>query len=151
MKITVRPAAAADLSALLALYRELNPDDAPLPPATSDAVWTAISRQRGRTILVADADGTLVGTADCIVLPNLTRGGRAILFVENVVVAGSFQRRGVGRQLMEAAVHLGESAGCYKVQLLAADEAYVQAFYEACGFTALAQGFRRYVPRPSSA
>ncbi|GAA2578753.1 GNAT family N-acetyltransferase [Streptomyces violaceus] len=145
MKITVRSAAEADLAALLALYRELNPDDAPLPEAAADAIWAAISGQQGRTVLVADADGTVAGTADCVVMPNLTRGGRAILFVENVVVAGGFQRRGVGRQLMEAAVRLGESAGCYKVQLLAADDAYVHSFYEACGFKALAQGFRRYV------
>ncbi|WP_328413906.1 GNAT family N-acetyltransferase [Streptomyces violaceus] len=145
MKITVRSAAEADLAALLALYRELNPDDAPLPEAAADAIWAAISGQQGRTVLVADADGTVAGTADCVVMPNLTRGGRAILFVENVVVVGGFQRRGVGRQLMEAAVRLGESAGCYKVQLLAADDAYVHSFYEACGFKALAQGFRRYV------
>ncbi|GGS50169.1 GNAT family N-acetyltransferase [Streptomyces violaceus] len=145
MKITVRSAAEADLAALLALYRELNPDDAPLPEAAADAIWAAISGQQGRTVLLADADGTVAGTADCVVMPNLTRGGRAILFVENVVVAGGFQRRGVGRQLMEAAVRLGESAGCYKVQLLAADDAYVHSFYEACGFKALAQGFRRYV------
>jgi hypothetical protein len=46
---------------------------------------------------------------------------------------------------MEAAVRLGESAGCYKVQLLAADDEYVHSFCEACGCKALAQGFRRYV------
>ncbi|MEU7038653.1 GNAT family N-acetyltransferase [Streptomyces sp. NPDC046237] len=146
MKITVRSAVEVDLSVLLALYSELNPDDPSLSEATADAIWAAISRQQGRTILVAEADGAVAGTADCIVMPNLTRGGRAILFVENVVVAGSFQRRGVGRQLMEAAVRLGELADCYKVQLLAADDAYVHTFYEACGFKALAEGFRRYIP-----
>ncbi|MCQ9184222.1 GNAT family N-acetyltransferase [Streptomyces sp. IBSBF 2953] len=147
MKINVRPAGERDLSALLTLYSELNPDDAPLPSASAAAVWADISRQQGRTILVADAEGALAGTADCLVMPNLTRGGRAILFVENVVVAGSFRRRGVGRRLMESAVRLGESADCYKIQLLAADDAYVHAFYEACGFGAAAEGFRRYVPQ----
>ncbi|GAA2305200.1 hypothetical protein GCM10010234_55660 [Streptomyces hawaiiensis] len=146
MKIDVRPAVERDVSALLALYSELNPDDAPLAQASADAIWAAISRQQGRTVLVADVGGTVAGTADCIVLPNLTRGGRAILFVENVVVADSFQRSGVGRQLMEAAVRLGEAAGCYKVQLLAADDEYVHTFYKACGFEALAEGFRRYLP-----
>ncbi|MFG2869251.1 GNAT family N-acetyltransferase [Streptomyces sp. NPDC048338] len=146
MKITVRPAAEGDLSALLRLYSELNPDDPPLPQASVDAVWAAISHQQGRTVLVADAGGAVAGTADCIVVPNLTRGGRALLFVENVVVAGAFRRSGVGRRLMEESVRLGEAAGCYKVQLLAADDAYVHTFYEACGFEALAQGFRRYVP-----
>ncbi|MFC0602674.1 GNAT family N-acetyltransferase [Streptomyces palmae] len=149
MKILVRPAAEADLPALLALYGELNPDDAPLPGASADAVWAAISSQQGRTILVADVDGTVAGTADCVVLPNLTRGGRAILFVENVVVAASFQRRGVGRHLMESAVRLGGSAGCYKVQLLAADDEFVHTFYAACGFQARAEGFRRYIPQGS--
>ncbi|MFJ3963364.1 GNAT family N-acetyltransferase [Streptomyces sp. NPDC090036] len=145
MKITVRSAVEADLPALLALYSELNPDDTPLPEASAGAIWAAMSRQQGRTILVAEAGGAVAGTADCVVMPNLTRGGRAILFVENVVVAGSFQRQGVGRQLMEAVVRLGESAGCYKVQLLAADDAYVHTFYEACGFKALAEGFRHYI------
>ncbi|MDU0305263.1 MULTISPECIES: hypothetical protein [unclassified Streptomyces] len=46
-----------------------------------------MSTQRGRTVLVADADGIVAGTADCLVMPNLTRGGRAVLFVENLVVA----------------------------------------------------------------
>ncbi|MFG2398447.1 GNAT family N-acetyltransferase [Streptomyces lydicus] len=120
-------------------------DDVPMPRASAESIWSAMSGQQGRTILVADTDGIVAGTADCLLMPNLTRNGRAILFVENVVVANSFQRRGIGRQLMTAAVELGESAGCYKVQLLAADDAYVHTFYEACGFKAQAQGFRRYL------
>lgn len=145
MEIIVRPAADEDLPSLLALYGELNPDDAPLPRESAEPLWAAIAGQQGRTVLVAEADGAVVGTADCMVLPNLTRGGRAILFVENVVVAGSSRRWGIGRRLMEAAVHLAESAGCYKVQLLAADDAYVHTFYASCGFLPLAQGFRRYI------
>ncbi|WP_432101813.1 N-acetyltransferase family protein [Streptomyces sp. bgisy091] len=146
MNIIVRSAVAEDLSSLLALYGELNPDDAPLPEHTANGVWSGIHEQQGRTVLLAEADGVVVGTVDCMVLPNLTRGGRGIQFVENVVVAGSVQRRGIGQRLMRAAVQLGESAGCYKAQLLAADDEYVHAFYEACGFMPLAQGFRRYLP-----
>ncbi|MFF5337093.1 GNAT family N-acetyltransferase [Streptomyces sp. NPDC013181] len=146
MEITVRPAVEQDLAALLALHRELNPDDAPLPPESALAVWRCVAGQWGRTVLVAETeDGVVVGTADCLVMPNLTRGGRGILFVENVVVAGAGRRRGVGRRLLGAAVRLGEEAGCYKAQLLAADDAYVHTFYAACGFEPLAQGFRRYL------
>ncbi|MFJ7626814.1 GNAT family N-acetyltransferase [Streptomyces sp. NPDC097595] len=147
MKITVRTAAEQDLPALLALYRELNPDDAALSPEAARAGWERIAAQQGRTVLVAEADGALVGTADSIVMPNLTRGGRGILFVENVVVAGAGRRRGVGRRLLDAVVGLAEEAGCYKVQLLAADDAYVHTFYESCGFEPRAQGFRRYLAR----
>ncbi|MGW6058124.1 N-acetyltransferase family protein [Streptomyces sp. NPDC055189] len=152
MKITVRSAVEKDLSSLLGLYSELNPDDAPLPPESAAAIWSGIAGQQGRTVLVAEADATVVGTADCVVLPNLTRGGRTILFVENVVVAGTCRRRGVGERLLAAVVRLGETAGCYKVQLLAADDEYVHTFHESCGFKPLAQGFRRYIERdrPSS-
>lgn len=150
MNIIVRSAVEADLTSLLTLYGELNPDDAPLSQQSADGIWADICQQQGRTVLVAEADGVVVGTADCVVFPNLTRGGRAILFVENVVVASSAQRQGVGQRLMKAAVQLGEAAGCYKAQLLAADDAYVHTFYEACGFKPLAQGFRRYLRRERS-
>jgi GNAT superfamily N-acetyltransferase len=147
MTITIRPAAETDLPALLTLYAELNPDDAPLATQSTRDIWAAIRLQQGRTVLVAVVNGMLAGTADCVVLPNLTRGGRSILVVENVVVASAHRRRGVGRQLMDAAVRLAESAGCYKVQLLAADGHEAHTFYQACGFQPLAQGFRRYLDR----
>ncbi|MFC9426249.1 GNAT family N-acetyltransferase [Streptomyces sp. NPDC056987] len=145
MTITIRPASETDLHGLLALYAELNPDDAPLPAESAGSIWQAVRDQQGRTVLVADLDGTLVGTADCVVLPNLTRGGRSILVVENVVVSQAHRRRGVGRHLMDAAAQLAESTGCYKMQLLAADGQEAHTFYEACGFRPLAQGFRRYL------
>ncbi|MEV7872303.1 GNAT family N-acetyltransferase [Streptomyces sp. NPDC088124] len=147
MTITIRPASQTDLHGLLALYAELNPDDTPLSAESAGSIWKAVRHQQGRTVLVADLDGTLVGTADCVVLPNLTRGGRSILVVENVVVSNAHRRRGVGRHLMEAAVQLAESTGCYKIQLLAADGYEAHTFYEACGFRPLAQGFRRYLDR----
>ncbi|MER7079714.1 GNAT family N-acetyltransferase [Saccharopolyspora kobensis] len=146
MEITVRPAVEADLPALLVLlYDEFYPGEEALPREPATAIWAEISAQQGRTVLVAEADGAVAGTADCIVLPNLTRGGRSIMFVENVVVAASHQRLGVGRLLLDAAADLGRSAGCYKLQLLAADDDYVHTFYESCGFESRAQGFRRYL------
>ncbi|MCF6522109.1 GNAT family N-acetyltransferase [Streptomyces sp. JJ36] len=145
MPIMVRPALEPDLPGLLSLYGELNPEDAPLPDETAETIWKAIRRQEGRTLLVADLNGEPVGTADCTVLPNLTRGGRAILFVENVVVSEGVRRRGVGRKLMDAAGQLAEAAGCYKVQLLAAEGEEAHRFYGACGYRPLAQGFRLYL------
>ncbi|CAM3737148.1 hypothetical protein GCM10009799_15420 [Nocardiopsis rhodophaea] len=148
MRITIRPAVDADLPALLTLYGELNPDDEPLPLEIADRVWADIASQHGRTVLIADLGGTPVGTADCTVLPNLTRGGRSILVVENVVVADAHRRRGIGRRLMDAAVRLAASTGCYKVQLLAADEEEAHHFYRSCGFESSAHGFRHYLPPP---
>ena len=134
----------ADLPALLALFAELHPDDA-MPP-DAPAVWRAIAAQAGRTVLVAERAGAVVGTVDCAVLPNLTRGGRPFMLVENVVVAAAARRAGVGRELMRAALDLARRAGCYKVQLLSrADRAAAHAFYESVGFRPTAAGFRAYL------
>ncbi|WP_406285289.1 GNAT family N-acetyltransferase [Embleya sp. NBC_00896] len=148
MTMTIRPATARDLPGVLALYAEFNPDDVPLPIEDAHLIWADIGTQRGRTVLVADVAGTIVGTADCAVLPNLTRGGRSIMFVENVVVAAAHRRRGIGRRLLAAAVTTAADSGCYKIELLAVDEAEAHAFYQACGFETRALGFRHYLPRP---
>ncbi|MCX4638343.1 GNAT family N-acetyltransferase [Streptomyces platensis] len=145
MAITIRSAVESDLSALLSLYGELNPDDEPLAADAAKDIWAAVRHQQGRTVLVAALGDTLAGTADCTVLPNLTRSGRSILFVENVVVAQAHRRRGIGKRLMAAAGQLAASAGCYKIQLLAADGHEAHTFYRACGYQPLAQGFRRYL------
>jgi GNAT superfamily N-acetyltransferase len=131
-------------------YSELNPDDEPLAADAARDIWAAVRRQQGRTVLVAALDDTLAGTADCTVLPNLTRTGRPIMFVENVVVAQAHRRRGIGKLLMDAAGQLAESTNCYKIQLLAADGHEAHIFYQACGYQPLAQGFRRYLDQLST-
>jgi GNAT superfamily N-acetyltransferase len=52
---------------------------------------------------------------------------------------------GVGRQLLDAAIAIARSTGCYKAQLLSAAAPPAPNFYEANGFKAIARGFRRYL------
>jgi GNAT superfamily N-acetyltransferase len=144
--IEVRPASQADLPALLGLYAELHPSDPPLTAPAAARIWRDIEAQVGRTILLAHAAATVVGTVDCAVLPNLTRGGRPFMLVENVVVDPGHRRTGVGAALLEAAVGLARRAGCYKVQLLSrAEREAAHRFYESRGFRAVAQGYRLYL------
>ena len=135
----------ADLPALLALYADLHPADQALALDVALPVWRQIQAQPGRRVLLAECGGQPAGTADCTILPNLTRGGRPFMLVENVVVGQAHRRRGVGTALLAAASDLARSAGCYKAQLLSwADRTGAHAFYEACGFAPSAQGYRRY-------
>ena len=143
--VAIRNAQRDDLPALLSLYRELNPDDPPLGHGAAEAVWERIRSQAGRTVLVADIGSQLVGTIDCLVLPNLTRGARCIMFIENVVVAGAHRRQGIGALLLDHALRLARSADCYKAQLLSAAGPPAHAFYAAQRFTASARGYRRYL------
>lgn len=141
-----RPAAEADLPALLALYAELHPEDPPPVEQAARDAWRAIAAQAGRTILVAESAGAVVGTIDCATLPNLTRGTRPFLLVENVVVTAGHRRSGIGTALLGAAVALARSAGCYKIQLLSRTSRHAaHAFYESHGFRAAAQGYRLYL------
>ncbi len=143
--VTVRAAGEGDLPAVLALYVELHSQDPRPSPAAAFEVWRRILAEPNRTVLVAEVEGVVVATVDCLIVANLTRGQRPYLLIENVVVAAAHRRRGIGAQILEAAAELARSAGCYKAQLVAGDGADVRAFYLSCGFTAVARGFKRYL------
>jgi ribosomal protein S18 acetylase RimI-like enzyme len=143
--VVVRAASREDLPALLRLYRELHADDPVVDEETAEVVWAQMQAQPGRVVLVADDGAEVVGTVDTYVVANLTRGARPILFVENVIVSAGHRRGGVGRRLLDAALEIARSAGCYKIQLLSAAGPPAPAFYEANGFRAIARGYRRYL------
>jgi GNAT superfamily N-acetyltransferase len=141
-----RPATESDVPSLLALYAQLHPDDQPLASETALRIWREVAAQPGRTVLLAELDGRVLGTADCAVLANLTRGGRPFVLVENVVVDAASRRRGVGSCLLDAAISLARSIDSYKVQLLShKDRTEAHAFYESHGFRDIAHGYRRYL------
>lgn len=79
-----------------------------------------------------------------MIAPNLTHDGASWATVENVVVDEGRRGQGVGRALMEEAERRARDAGCYKVQLMSADEREVGAFYEVLGFELRARGYRKY-------
>jgi GNAT superfamily N-acetyltransferase len=144
--IIVRPATEHDLTALAALYADLHPNDPVLPREQAIRIWQEIIGQSGRTVLIALRDSRALGTADCIVVPNLTRGGRSFMLVENVVVARPARRQGIASRLFDALIDLARSAGCYKVQLLSReDRADAHTFYESRGLRPTAQGYRLYL------
>jgi ribosomal protein S18 acetylase RimI-like enzyme len=130
--------------ALLALLA-LEPQPA-ADPARLARVWTDIFAQRGRTLFLAEDGTELVGTLDSIVVPNLTRGARPYLVVENVIVAPAHRRRGIGAALLDTAVAHAVAAGCYKLQLISANtRPQAHEFYQRAGFSSTAQGYRRYL------
>jgi len=147
--VTVRDAVDGDLEALLGLLGQLadgHHDALPAPAATSAMLLASVMAQTGRHLLVAVEKGTVVGTADCTIVANLTHHGRPWAVVENVVVDGASRRRGVGRALMDAVAERCQVRGCYKIQLLSQQHRTgAHAFYQGLGFQATAVGFRRYL------
>ena len=147
--VVVRDAAADDLSDLLRLCQQLAQDrGSALPVGADDAtpLLAAIATQPGRHLLVAEVGGKIVGTADLLMVPNLTHSGAPWAVVENVVVDKEVRRRGVGRALIDDLIRRCATAGCYKVQLLSnKSRTDAHEFYRSVGFEAVAEGFRMYL------
>jgi GNAT superfamily N-acetyltransferase len=145
----IRPAVADDLPVLLDLYRQLAGDRAeslPAGPAVAGPVLARILADPTRQLLVADAGGRVVGTAELIVHANLTHGAQPWAIVENVIVAADARRLGAGRALMDHVLAEARAAGCYKIQLLSRGErGDAHRFYDGLGFERSAIGFRRYL------
>ncbi|MGY2074263.1 N-acetyltransferase family protein [Blastococcus sp. SYSU DS0828] len=142
--MTVRAAVPADLAAVLDLYRQLYPELEHDETLRVQDAWASTMTTPGRTVLVAEAAGTVVGTADVTVVANTAHAGEPYLLVENVVVDGTHRRTGVGATLLGAAREHGRRTGCYKLQL-SADDPAAFAFYEAVGLRPAARTYKEYL------
>jgi GNAT superfamily N-acetyltransferase len=149
MMILVRTVDLEDLHDLLSLYRQLADDHDPALPADpthAASLLASISSQPGRQLLVAETAHKVVGTADLLIVPNLTHGGAPWALVENMVVDAESRGQGVGRAIVDELVRRSELEGCYKVQLLSHKRrSGAHQFYRSVGFEAVAEGFRRYL------
>ncbi len=149
--VEVRPAQMQDLGALIQLYAELAGDEASAAPGDlkgSKSTLEAILAQSGRHLLVGLSGEEVVGTADLVVVPNLTHRGTPWATVENVVVASSMRRQGIARALFAEIQEIARAAGCHKIGLLSGKhrtEAHV--FYEQQGYRAVSEGFKLYFDR----
>lgn len=146
---SVRDAVERDAEAVVFLYDQLagDRDDArPAGSAEGRALLGRIRPLHDRWLLVAVGRGDVVGTADVVLVDNLTHRGRPWAMVENVVVDEARRGQGVGRALMAEVVARARRRSCYKVQLLSrTDRHQAHRFYEAVGFRPAATGFRLYL------
>jgi GNAT superfamily N-acetyltransferase len=151
MTVEIRTARADDLPQLRTLLRQLatattDPSAYEFDAERAADVWREIESQPGRTLLVADDAGRVVGTLDLVVVPNLTHDARPWAIVENIVVDAGHRRCGIGHALLNDALVRARGAGCYKVQLLSRRErTEAHEFYGALGFEHSAAGFRLYL------
>ena len=96
----IRELASGDLDALLALYAELNPNDALLPPREAGlASWQAMRDTPGLHCLGGFLGDELVCSCVLVIIPNLTRACRPYGLIENVVTTARHRRQGHARAL----------------------------------------------------
>lgn len=146
----IRPARPGDLDELLVLYDQLEGEHGEGSSGAGPdaaAVLASILAERSRHLLVAEqSDGRVLGSADLLIVSNLTHGCRPWAIVENVIVSEDSRGLGVGRSLMQRVAEIATRQDCYKIQLLSRRErAGAHAFYGRLGYGAVAEGFRRYL------
>ena len=142
---TIRRATAADVPAVVALLAddELGAQrERPGDPAYARA-FEAIAADAHQWLMVADADGEVVGTLQLTVIPGLSHRGMTRAQVEAVRVSASQRGTGLGTRMLEWAVGTARELGCGMVQLTSnASRADARRFYERLGFEASHTGFK---------
>ncbi|KJC52318.1 GNAT family N-acetyltransferase [Bradyrhizobium sp. LTSP857] len=153
-RLIIRPALPADLPQVLALYRHLDPSDESPPLDLAAQRLDELQTYRGSVALIGTTGSSVVASSTLVVIPNLTRGGRAYGLIENVVTHAAFRGRGYGKQVLQAAVAAAWQAKCYKVMLMTGSKKpSTLAFYTSAGFEQSKTGFqvRRLPPRAETA
>jgi ribosomal protein S18 acetylase RimI-like enzyme len=146
--VSFREATAADLPALVAMLA----DDAvgraredaglPLAPAYVDA-FHAIVASPQQHLIVAEAEGGLVGMFQLSFIPGLSRKGSWRGQIESVRVATAHRGKGIGEAMLRHAVALCREHGCATVQLTSDKQrSEAHRFYGRLGFVATHEGFK---------
>ncbi|MFC1847659.1 GNAT family N-acetyltransferase [Chloroflexota bacterium] len=95
--------------------------------------------------MVAEEQDMVLGTVVLLIVPNLAHRACPWAIVENLIVDFGFQRRQVGKLLMEYAIAQAREAGCSKIMLTSnKSRGGAHQFYRSLGFEASAEGFSLY-------
>jgi ribosomal protein S18 acetylase RimI-like enzyme len=149
--LTTREAQIGDLTALVHLLwddpqgrkRESLDETA---KARYRSAFKAIKDDQNSAVIVS-VDGRLIcGFLQVSMLPGLSYQGIWRALIEDVRVAKSHRRAGVGRSLVQAAIDFAAVRRCELVELFVhQDREAAHKFYEACGFECVHRGFRKVI------
>jgi len=144
--IEIRRATRDDLPMILAMLfddqigatRETPHDLTPYQKAFDE-----IDADPSEELIVAERNGSVVGTLQLSIIPGLSRAGSKRGMVEAVRVHSSTRGSGLGTTLMEWAIEESRARGCALVQLTSdKSRAGAHRFYERLGFSATHEGFK---------
>ena len=86
-------------------------------------------------LIVAELDGSVVGTLQLTFTPSLSYQGSKRCAVESVRVDGKLRGQGIGREMMLWAIERAKEKGCLSIQLTTHnDRKDAHRFYETLGF-----------------
>ncbi|MDG9712479.1 GNAT family N-acetyltransferase [Streptomyces sp. DH10] len=144
--IGIRPALPGDIPAIVAMLADdalgstrESPDDL----APYQAAYERLQIDPNQLLVVADADGEVVGTLQLTIIPGLSRKGSTRSIIEGVRVHSSQRGHGLGARLIEWAIEESRRQDCQLVQLTSdAVRTDAHRFYERLGFAGSHVGFK---------
>jgi GNAT superfamily N-acetyltransferase len=114
--------------------------------SSSSAYYDAfdeLARDRNNRLMVAELDGHVVGTLQLTFIRGLSRKGARRAQIEAVRIAPEHRGKGLGEEIIRAAIEIARGAGCSMVQLTT-DKRRSDAhrFYARLGFVASHEGMK---------
>ena len=123
-----------ELLSLLELYKQLNPEDIVIDEFTAKNIWENIEIQNIK-YFIAKENGKIIASCYICIIPNLTRGGKSIGFIENVITDIECREKGIGKNIMKNAIKYAKEQNCYKILLQSGNKRTdAHGFYESIGF-----------------
>jgi GNAT superfamily N-acetyltransferase len=113
MNITIRPAQAADVPAMMDLVKELAEYEKALHEVTNTEEQMLKDGFGGNPIFgafVAEADGEIIGTSIYYYRYSTWKGTR--MYLEDIVVKEALRGKGAGKLLFEATIQKGKDENC---------------------------------------
>ena len=131
----VREIAENELNELLKLYLYLHEETVPEMTAHLKSTWDAVLRDENHHIIVKEADGRIVSSCVCVIIPNLTRNIRPYALIENVVTHVDYRGKGYATECSNYAKEMAQKADCYKMMLLTGSrQETTLTFYRNAGY-----------------
>ena len=131
----VREIKETGLQELLELYLHLHEESVPKMTEHLKDTWNTIMQDKNYHIIVKEADGRIVSSCVCVIIPNLTRNIRPYAFVENVVTHSDYRKKGYATECLNFAKEIAEKENCYKMMLLTGSkEESTLNFYKSAGY-----------------
>ena len=124
-----------ELDELLGLYIHLHELGVPEQTEHLQRTWNVICNDKNHHIIVCEADGKIVSSCVCVIIPNLTRNIRPYAFIENVVTHSDYRGKGCATACLNYAKELAQKANCYKMMLLTGSKSEATLnFYQNAGY-----------------
>ena len=134
----IRQAKTEDFQGACALYRQLGGQLAVLEGEEGRERWQELLNHPGSRVFVADNHRGICAIVSLHLLPNMTNMGRPYAMIENVVTDSAHRGKGIGRQVMQAAIDYAWQHNAYKIMLLTGkgrEDGGAVGFYERLGFS----------------